>query len=206
MLRGTYRIRTAESEHRETNVVSTDTCAQPFGGRRRLRLVPLATAFVLAAAAPARAAVPTINRLISPQYQAKSGDTATTAGVAVVAGLTAHPAGRHGGSTISYRTRNSRYQLQNASFLLVARSPGYVVNPERAMSAPIPPYNRLQIAPQISTRAAVTHEPRAISSGDARLLLRLGLGLGLAYIVFLATWFWRTRNRTEGAAARVVRF
>jgi hypothetical protein len=169
-------------------------------------LVPLATAFVLAAAAPAGAAAPTVNRLISPQYQAKSGDTATTAGVAVVASLSAHPAGRHGGSTISHRTRNARYQLQNSSFLLLARSPRYIVNPVHAMSAPIPPYNYLRIAPQISPRAAVTHEPRAISSGDARLLLRLGLGLGLAYIVFLATWFWRTRNRTEGAAARVVRF
>jgi len=81
-----------------------------------------------------------------------------------------------------------------------------MVNLERATSAPVPRYNRLQIARQIRRSDAVTQAPRAISSGDARLLLRLGLGLGLAYIVFLATWFWRTRNRTEGAAARVVRF
>ena len=188
-------------------MASTDTCGQLFGRRRRLRLVPLATALVLAAAAPAGAAVPTINRVISPQYQAKSGDTATTAGVAVLAGPTAHPAGRQGGSTISYRTRNARYQLQNASFLPFTQAREYIVNAVRAMSAPISRYNRLQIPQQIRrSDDAVTHEPRAISSGDARLLLRLGLGLGIAYIVFLAAWFWRTRNRTEGAAARVVRF
>jgi len=203
---GTYRINTGDSEHREANVASTDTCGQLFGRRRRLRLVPLATALVLAAAAPAGAAVPTINRVISPQYQAKSGDTATTAGVAVLAGPTAHPAGRQGGSTISYRTRNARYQLQNASFLPFTQAREYIVNAVRAMSAPISRYNRLQIFPQIRRSDAVTHEPRPISSGDARLLLRLGLGLGIAYIVFLAAWFWRTRNRTEGAAARVVRF
>src|SRR3954447_19363876 len=131
---GTYRISTGASEHREANVVSTDTCGQLFGGRRRLRLVPLATAFVLAAAAPAGAAVPTINRLIAPQYQAKSGDTATTAGVAVLAGLTAHPARRHGGSTISYRTRNRRYQLQKASTRPSAQSARYMVNLEPVTS------------------------------------------------------------------------
>jgi hypothetical protein len=187
-------------------VANTDTRGQLFGGRRRLRLVPLTAAFVLAAAAPAGAAVPATNRLISPQYQAKSGDTATTARVAVLPGLTAHRAGPPGGSTTWYRTRNARYQLQMDSFLPSTQPPGYMVNRERAMSASVPRYKGLQIAAQIRRNAAVTNEPRAISSGDARLLLGLGLGLALTYIVFLAAWFWRTRNRTEGAAARVVRF
>jgi hypothetical protein len=206
MRRGTYRISTGESGHREANVMSTDTCGQLFGGRRRLRLVPLATALVLAAAAPAGAAVPTINRLIPPQYQATSGDTATTAGVAVLAGLTAHRAGPPGGSTTWYRTRNARYQLQNASIQPSAQLARYMVNLGRATSTSVPRHNRLQIAQQIRRSDAVSHEPQAISSGDARLLLRLGLGLALTYIVFLAAWFWRTRNRTEGASARVVRF
>lgn len=187
-------------------MANTDTRGQLFGGRRRLRLVPLAAALALTAAAPAGAAVPTVNRLISPQYQAKSGDTATTAGVVVLHGLTAHRADPPGGSTTWYRTRNARYQLQIDSFLPSAQSPGHMVNWERATSASVPRHNGLQIAPQIRRNAAVTNEPRAISSGDARLLLRLGLGLGFTYIVFLAAWFWRTRNGTEGAAARVVRF
>jgi hypothetical protein len=183
-------------------VANTDTQGQLFGGRGRRRLVPLATALVLVAAAPAGAT----NRLISAQYQAKSGDTATTAGVAVLAGLTAQGAGPLGASTTWYRTQNARYQLPRDSFISSAQSPGYMTNLERARSASVPRYNGLQIALQIHRSAAVTHEPRAISSSDARLLLRLGLGLGLTYILFLAVWFWRTRNRTEGAAARVVRF
>jgi hypothetical protein len=178
---------------------------QLFGGRRRLRLVPLATALVLVGATPASAANPTKNRLISPQYQAKSGDTAIMAGVAVLSGLTAHRAGPHSGST-TYRTQNMRYQFQNDSILLSVQLAGYRVSWERATSASIPWHNRLQIASQIRRSDAVTQEARAISSDDARLLLRLGLGLGLTYIVFLAAWFWRTRNRTKGAAARVVRF
>jgi hypothetical protein len=81
-----------------------------------------------------------------------------------------------------------------------------MVNLRRLISASVPRHNYLRSDRQISGRYALTHEPGAISSGDARLLLRLGLALGLAYIVFLAAWFWRTRNRTEGAVARVVRF
>jgi hypothetical protein len=205
MRRGTYRISTTESRHREVNVQSADPCVQLFGGRRRLRLVPFATALVLVGAASAGAANPAKNRLISPQYRAKSGDTATMAGVAVLSGLTAPRAGPHSGST-TYRTQNMRYQLQNDSILRSVQLPGYRVSWERATSASIPRYNRLQIAPQIRRSDPVTQEPRAISSEDARLLLRLGLGLGLMYIIFLAAWFWRTRNRTKGAAARVVRF
>jgi hypothetical protein len=187
-------------------VVTTDTGMHVFGGRGRLRLVPLATALALAAAAPAGAAVPSVNRLISRQYQAKTGDTATATGVAVLAGLRARRAGPHGGPSTWYRTGNARYQLQINSFRLSGQSPGYIVNPKRVLPASIPRSTRLQIVRQIGGRDALGHEPRAISSGDARLLLRLGLGLGLAYIVFLAAWFWRTRHRTEGAAARVVRF
>ena len=203
---GTYRISTGESEHREANLVNTDTRGQLFGGRRRLRLVPLATALVLAATAPARAAVPTVHRLISPQYQAQSGDTAATAGVAVLAGLTAHPEGPHGGSNSWHGKRNARYQLQNAAFPTSAQSPEHIVNRERAMSEPIPSHNPWRIASQIGRSHAATQEPQAISSSDARLLLQLGIGLGLTYIVFLAAWFWHTRNRTKGAAARMVRF
>jgi hypothetical protein len=188
------------------NVVSTDMREQLFGGRRRLRLVPLAIAVALAAAAPAGAAAPTANRLISPQYRAKSGDTATTAGIAVLAGLAAYRADPHGAAATWYRTLNRQYQLQRDSFLLSAQSLGYTLTQERAIAASVPPYNRLQIASRISRNDAVTRESRAISSGDARLLLQLGLGLGLAYVVFLAVWFWRTRNSTESAAARMVRF
>ncbi len=205
MRAGTYRISTDESTHREANVVRIDIFEQLFGGRRRLRLVPLATALALAAAAPVGAAGPDANGLISRQYQAESGDTATWARVAVRVGLTARRAGSHGDST-TYRRRNARYQLRSESLSSSARLPGYIVELERDMSAPISRYNRLQIAPRIRPGNAVTDEPRPISSDDARLLVRLGLGLGLAYIVFLAAWFWRTRNRTEDAAARVVRF
>lgn len=188
------------------NVVSTDTCEQLLGGRRRLRLVPLAIVLVLAAAAPAGAAGSTENRLISPQYRAKPGDTATTAGIAVLAGLTAYRADPHGAAAAWYRTLNRQYQLQSDSFPLSTQSQGYARSPERAIAASVPPYNRLQIASRISRDDAATRESQAISSGDARLLVRLGLGLGLAYLVFLAAWFWRTRNSTESAAARMVRF
>jgi hypothetical protein len=187
-------------------VVHTETVVWVFGRRRRLSLVPLMTALALAAAAPAGAAVSTVNRLISQQYQGNSGDTATATRVAVIAGRPARRAGPHGSPTTWYQTRNSRYQLPDRLFPRSAESSEYIANPERAISASVPRNNRLQIARQISTRGAITREPRAISSGDARLLLQLGLGLGLAYVVFLAAWFWRTRNRTEGAAARVVRF
>jgi len=96
--------------------------------------------------------------------------------------------------------------LQSVSFTPSFRLSRYIVNSQSAISAPVPLDNYPQSGRQISGRYALTRDPQAISSGDARVLLRLGLGLGLTYIVFLAAWFWGTRNRTEGAVARVVRF
>lgn len=206
MCAGTYRINTTETEHREVKVMTIDIDVHACGGRRRLRLAALTTALALCTAAPASAAGPAVNRLISWQYQAKSGDTATMAGIAALAGPRAHRSGSHGLSTTQYLARNSRYQFQSPSIPFSAQSPGYVVNPQRAISVSVPLNIHLRSGRQISGRDALTHDPRAISSGDARLLLRLGLGLALAYLVFLAVWFWRTRNSTEGAAARVVRF
>jgi hypothetical protein len=94
--------------------------------------------------------------------------------------------------------QNTRYQLHDDSILRSNRSfPG--MNPKyRANSASLLRPNHRQIARQID-------KAEAISSSDARLLLRLGLGLGLGYVVFLAAWFWRTRNRTQ-STARLVRF
>lgn len=187
-------------------MVRIDTRGQRFGGRWRLRLVSLATALVFAAAAPAGAAIPTVNRLISPQYQAKPGDTATAIRLAVVVARPAPRAGLHVGSTIWYRPRNVRYQLRGALLHPSHQSSRYVVNRYRAASRSISRDNRLRIAPQIGEGDAVTPERRPISSAEATVLLRLAFGLGLTYVLFLAAWFWRTRNRTEGAVARVVRF
>ena len=186
--------------------MKSDIGVHAFGGMKRLRLVALTAVAVFAAPGPANGAVHAVNRLIPRQYQAKSGDTAVMAGAGVRAGLRAHGAGPHAVSTTRYLSRNTRYQLQRASFISSFRLPRPIVNPRSAISVPVPLHNYLQSGRQISGHNALTRDPRAISSSDARLLLRLGLGLGLTYIVFLAAWFWRTRNRAEGAAARVVRF
>jgi hypothetical protein len=48
------------------------------------------------------------------------------------------------------------------------------------------------------------HVVKRISSGEAGFLLRLAVALAAVYVLFLAVWFWATRDRRSrvGSAVR----
>jgi hypothetical protein len=181
---------------------------------------------------PADADVSTAEPLVSPQYQAKIADTAARVGATGPAadpsgGVVTDVAPRSRPASLQtqltgpsrarpaavdaawYRTQNTRYQLLHDSFNhlrnAIAQSKNRIDPIRTSVSASLLRENSQQISRQIGRRDAQAPDARVISSGHARLLLRLGVGLGLAYVVFLAAWFWGTRKRAH-SVTRIVRF
>jgi len=167
------------------------------------------------ASRPPGTAIPGVNRLISPQYQAKNTDTAVPPGPQ---GPAADPSGGdapdvaawadptpNGGSVrypgreaTWYRARALQYQLPaNIAELTKAR----IASDQIRSSHPIDQ----SIVPRINRDKVISNTTTGLSPQDARRLLQLALFLGLSYVLFVVFWLWRTRGRSHGTG-RVVRY
>jgi hypothetical protein len=145
--------------------------------------------------------------LISARYQAIPCDTAPRSGSAPL------PVGANTGLTathLAFPASAGRFRLyENRSGISRYQLLKVISNGKQAVSRAIP-ITTVQSgirtcvdnASQISKSS--TGETAAITPADARRLFQLALALAFAYILFLAAWFWGTRERRSrvGSAAR----
>jgi hypothetical protein len=182
-----------------------DSPAERFAAVRKGReLLVIGCCAFLAAPAAASAAKPSSGDPISPRYQAVSCDTATFgelagSGIAV------------SGRTFEQQPRISAFYLgfpgqASSSTLFRYQSREAISNSRETVSASF-----LQNYGQIASRTCVdtaTLIPPAvtgrISPAESRFLLQLAAAFAAAYVLFLAVWFWGTRDRRSrvGSAVR----
>jgi hypothetical protein len=157
-------------------------------------------------AAPARASGGAQNPskgLVSPRYQAKSCDTASSAGRRYALGgqLAASRAEPAPQAAIRPSTAPGspssllQYQFRNAI-------PQRVDSHSRAFQTTAAA-NSTGSCPAIASEIASTTFETSIPE-DGRRLLQLAVAFAFAYVIFLTAWFWSTRER-RGRVGRAAR-
>jgi hypothetical protein len=188
-----------------------DTAKRLSAVLKRGPLVVIGCCVALGGAAPARAAVSGPIRasegLVSGRYQVVPCDTAATGALdrmavgrrtALAVGNPGFPALGAGFSSGESRQGNTRYQLRN----VISNSRWAVLIEIPAATARSAVRTCVDNTGQISRASSKTTAPSAPS--DARRLFQLAVALAAAYVLFLAAWFWGTRERRGrvGSAAR----
>ena len=153
-------------------------------------------------AAPAAARTP--ERLISPRFQAKDNDTASPAGTQPTRAAMALRTPR-AGELSTFRAPPPSAQEHGIPHGIGKVSLEYQLSP--AIS-----HRESHDVSSISVFWQRTNERNALSisgnddigNADGRLLFQLGVAFATFYILFLAAWFWGTRDRRSrvGGAAR----
>jgi hypothetical protein len=182
-----------------------DSPAERFGmARKRGAVLVIASCAFLAAPAAASAAKPSSEGVVSPRYQAVSCDTAASVELAGSRAAATDPMfGQHPrilASFLAFPAQERRETL-------------FRYQSHRAIS------NNRGIVPSVFLPNSVRRTPRTcadtanwtpdtvigrISPVEARVLLQLGIAFAAAYVLFLAVWFWSTRDRRSrvGSAVR----
>jgi hypothetical protein len=182
-----------------------DSPAERFGmARKRGAVLVIASCAFLAAPATAYGAKPSSERPVSPRYQAVSCDTAANrelaGGQAAATGpmLEQHPrilASFLGFPAQERRATLFRYQSREA----------ISNNREIVSSVFLPKLVRRSSKTCVDTANWIPDTVIGrISPVEARVLLQLGVAFAAAYVLFLAVWFWSTRDRRSrvGSAVR----
>ena len=182
-----------------------DNAAERFGmARKRGAVLVIASCALLGAPATAHGAKPSSQHPVSPRYQAISCDTAAgrelAGGQAAATGpmLEQHP--RIPASFLGFPARERRatlYRYQSRQAISNNRkivSSGFFLEFVRTTSGTC-----ADTANWIPSKVI-----GGISPGEARFLLQLGVAFAAAYVLFLAVWFWSTRERRSrvGSAVR----
>jgi hypothetical protein len=168
----------------------------------------LALAVSFLALIPSSGAAPTAarpsERLISPRFQAKHGDTAGLAGTRSTRLAVPLRAAR-AGDLRTFQTPPPSAQQHG-----IPHGIGKVAFQYQLFSSIS--HRESHDLSSISVPWQRTNEHNAFSisgnadtgNADGRLLFRLGVALAVAYVLFLAAWFWGTRDRRSrvGDAAR----
>ena len=182
-----------------------DSPAERFAAVRKGReLLVIACCAFLAAPAVASAAKPSSERPVWPRYQAVSCDTAASfelAGSRAAATgpmLDEHP--RILASFLGFPARERR------TTLFRYQSRGAISNSHRIMSGAFLSKSVRKTSGTCAYTANWIPDTviGRISPVEARFLLQLGIAFAAAYVLFLAVWFWRTRDRRSrvGSAVR----
>lgn len=182
-----------------------DSPTERFAAVRKGReLLVIACCAFLAAPAAASAAKPSSEHPVSPRYQAVFCDTAASielAGSRAAATgpmLDEHPrilASFLGFPTQERRTTLFRYQSHEAI------SNNHEIVSGAFLSKSVGSTTRTCADTANWIPGTVIGR---ISPAEARLLLQLGVAFAAAYVLFLAVWFWSTRDRRSrvGSAVR----
>jgi hypothetical protein len=172
--------------------------------RKGRELLVIACCAFLAAPAAASAAKPSSGHPVSPRYQAVSCDTAASVELAgsraAATGpmLDEHPrilASFLGFPAQERRTTLFRYQSREA----ISNYREIVSSPFLSKSARRTSRTCLDTA-NLIPRTVIGR----ITPAESRFLLQLAAAFGAAYVLFLAVWFWSTRDRRSrvGSAVR----
>jgi hypothetical protein len=182
-----------------------DSPAERFRmARRSGTLLLIGCCAFLAAPAAASAAKPWPEGGVSARYQAVSCDTAASVELArnrvAAPGVIYRPYPRISAFYLGIPPRErrstlSRYQSREAiSNNQKIVSSSFLLHPTRFTSTTC-----VQTSGEIPI-----HVAKRISAAEAGFLLRLAVALAAVYVLFLAVWFWATRDRRSrvGSAVR----
>jgi hypothetical protein len=182
-----------------------DSPAERFAAVRKGReLLVIGCCAFLAAPAAASAAKPSSEHPVSPRYQAVSCDTAAF-------GELAGPGVAVAGQTFEQQPRISASYLgfpgqASSSTLFRYQSRGAISNSRETLSVVFLP-NYVPMASRTCVNTVKWIPPAVtgrISPAESRFLLQLAAAFAAAYVLFLAVWFWGTRDRRSrvGSAVR----
>jgi hypothetical protein len=182
-----------------------DSPAERFAAVRKGReLLVIACCAFLAAPAAASAAKPSSEQPVSPRYQAISCDTAASVGLAGARVAVARPTlARHPRILASFQGFSTQ---ERRSTLFGYQSREAISNSRETVSVAFLP-NYVQMASRTCVDTATWIPPTVtgrISPAESRFLLQLAAAFAAAYVLFLAVWFWGTRDRRSrvGSAVR----
>jgi hypothetical protein len=182
-----------------------DSPTERFAAVRKGReLLVIGCCAFLAAPAAASAAKPSSEHAVSPRYQAVSCDTAAAVELAGSRAAATSP-------TLERHPRIPASQLgfpglESHSTLFRYQSREAISNSRKTVSVVFLP-NYVQMASRTCVHTATWIPPTVtgrITPAESRFLLQLAAAFAAAYVLFLAVWFWGTRDRRSrvGSAVR----